>query len=920
MASLPAPGATDVLYLVDLSGYVFRAYHAIAPLSNSKGEPTHATYGTTVMLQRIVDGRKPAFFAIAMDSTRSFRKEIDARYKATRPPPPSDLRMQMERCEEIVRAYAVPVFQHDGYEADDLIACVVDRAVADGLQVVIASADKDLMQLVHDDDERVLLWDTMRDKVYGPAQVREKFGVPPSQLRDLLALMGDSSDNVPGVPSVGPKTAADLLGQHATLEGIYENLAQIKRVKLREALETHRADAFVSQDLVTLRHDCPIEWDREQLAYGGADREALRALFSELEFSRLLQNLDRGSEVAGGTPPQGGRRKRTGSVAPAKPAIDPPSVQVIGTRDELAAFAAAARAAKSFAVAVLADSADPMSQQVIGLTLAHDASRAYYLPLGHRYLGAPTQLSEADVREHLAPLVADEALTTISYDVKSLEVWLWREDRDARPAGGLFDLHLAAYLLDAEARNELDALFERELGVRAGALPAPAKKGKPAPLDTLEVETVASALAPDASYMLLLAERLRTALVGGQLEKLADEIELPLVHVLADMEREGVLVDIGALGTIGARFGEEMAKLETRAKELAGHDFSLRSRDQLESILFDQLKLPSKKKTPKGGRSTDAAVLDELADLHELPSVILEYRELDKLKGTYVDALPRYVNPRTGRIHTRFLQTVAATGRLSSHDPNLQNIPIRSALGREIRKAFIAPAGTQIVSCDYSQIELRIMAHLADDPALLEAFRGGHDVHQYTASLVFEVPTGEVTAEMRRRAKTINFGVMYGMGEARLARQLGISRAEAADFIGAYFERYAGVRRFLARTVDEARRGEAVHTLLGRRRFLPNLHSPNRGLRMEAERVAKNTPIQGTAADILKLAMLALRTPVVPSAKMVLTVHDELVFEIKDAEVEEARAKITAVMEGVATLRVPLDVSSGAGHNWDAAH
>ncbi len=919
-ATLPPPGAEDALYLVDLSGYVFRAYHAIAPLSNSKGEPTHATLGTTNMLQRIVEGRRPAYFAVAMDSrTRTFRKDLDPRYKANRPPPPVDLQQQMQRCEEIVRGYAIPVFREDGLEADDLIACVVKKAVAEGLRVVLASADKDLMQLVHDDDERVLLWDTMRDRVFGPEEVHAKFGVVPSKLRDLLALTGDSSDNVPGVRSVGPKTAADLLNQYGTLENIYANIDGIARVKLKEALLTHRDDAFMSQRLVTLKSDAVIDWDRAGLAYGGADVDALRVLFAELEFTRLAQMLDRGTEAA--APASAGRRPSKKSRPQEHAPLPPVTVHTIAREAELAAFVAGARAARTFAIALFADKPEPMSQTPLAFSLAYEPGSAFYLPIGHRYLGVPEQLDFATVERILSPLLHDASIATVSYDVKSLEVLFRREEHAARerPSGELFDLHVAAYLVDESAPNSFDELLERELGARAGALPPAPKRGL-LPLDALEVERAAELLGPDAARMLLLAGTLRAALEAGELGKLAREVEFPLVHVLADLECEGVLVDTAALVSVGARFGEEMALLEAKAKELAGRDFSLRSRDQLETILFDELKLPSKKKTPKGVRSTDQAVLDELVELHELPGVILEYRELDKLKGTYVDALPRYVNPRTGRIHTRFWQTVAATGRHSSSAPNLQNIPIRSALGREIRKAFVAPDGAQIVSCDYSQIELRIMAHLAEDEVLGRAFSDAVDVHEYTASLVFDVPREEVTRELRGRAKTINFGVLYGMGEMRLARSLGISRAQAAEFIGAYFERYAGVRRFLSRTVDEARRGEAVRTLLGRRRYLPNLASPNRGLRMEAERIAKNTPIQGTAADILKLAMLRLREPVVPSAKMVLTVHDELVFEVADAEVDEARAKIAAAMESVVKLSVPLVVTSGAGASWDAAH
>ena len=919
-ATLPPPGAEDALYLVDLSGYVFRAYHAIAPLSNSKGEPTNATLGTTNMLQKIVDSRRPAYFAVAMDSrTRTFRKDVDPRYKANRPPAPADLQHQMQRAEEIVRGYAIPVFQEDGLEADDLIACVVQKAVSEGLRVVLASADKDLMQLVHDDDERVVLWDTMRDRVFGPEEVHAKFGVVPSKLRDLLALTGDSSDNVPGVRSVGPKTAADLLNQYGTLEGIYANIDAITRVKLKEALVTHKDDAFISQRLVTLKTDCAIDWDRDGLAYGGADVEALRVLFTELEFHRLLQIVERGQEPAAPAPAS----KRPSKKPPTQVHAPLPAVTVhtVAREKDLAAFVKGAKAAKQFAIAVFADKPEPMSQTPIAFSLAHEATSAFYVPVSHRYLGAPEQLDFETVERLLSPLLHDASITTIGYDVKSLEVLFRRTEHATRerPSGQLFDLHVAAYLVDESAPNSFDELLERELGARAGVLPPAPKRGL-LPLDSLEVERAAELLGPDAARMLPLADKLRTALETGELGKLAHDVEFPLVHVLADLEVEGVLVDIGALGSIGARFGEEMALLEAKAKELAGRDFALRSRDQLEAILFDELKLPSKKKTPKGGRSTDHAVLEELVDLHELPGVILEYRELDKLKGTYVDALPRYVNPRTGRIHTRFWQTVAATGRLSSSDPNLQNIPIRSALGREIRKAFVAPPGAQIVSCDYSQIELRIMAHLAEDAVLGRAFSDAVDVHEYTASLVFDVPREQVTRELRGRAKTINFGVLYGMGEMRLARSLGITRAQAGEFIGAYFERYAGVRRFMSRTVDEARRGEAVRTLLGRLRYLPNLASPNRGLRMEAERIAKNTPIQGTAADILKLAMLRLREPVVPSAKMVLTVHDELVFEVADAEVEEARAKIAAAMESVVTLSVPLVVTSGAGPTWDAAH
>lgn len=894
--ALPPAGAPDVLYLIDLSGYVFRAYHAISPLSSPGGEPTHATFGTVAMLTKLVDERKPAYLGVAMDSAgKTFRDELDPRYKAHRPPPPPDLGVQMNRCREIVEAYRIPIFIHEGLEADDLIAVAVARARERGLRVVIASSDKDLMQLV--DEDRVMLWDAMRDKVYGPPEVVAKFGVPPEQVRDLLALVGDSSDNVPGVPGVGLKTAADLLAQFGSLASLYSRLDEVKKPRIRESLKQHEADALLSQKLVTLDGAAPVSLDLETLRYGGADTGRLREIFTELGFSRFLK-----------------------SVRAPEPAARAGTYRVIATREELEAFARSARAAGRLALDVHATSREPMSAHVCGVALACEPGQAVYVPLGHRYLGAPAQLSMSDVDAVLGPLLADPELPKVGHDVKFCEVILLRHRIGL--VGVAFDTMLASYLLDPEAKNQLHELAERELGAKVQTLEevAPKRRGQAQRgLDEIEIGEAASYGAASADVALSLTDKLRPRLRAERLEDLLVQIELPLSAVLAEMELTGVLVDPQALAQLGAQMTTELAALEERARELVGHDINLASPKQLEAVLFDELKLRSQRKT-KTGRSTDADVLEALSEDHPFPGVVLEHRAIAKLKGTYVDALPRLVHPVTGRIHTRWSQAVAATGRLSSQDPNLQNIPIRTELGRMIRRAFVAPPGSVIVSADYSQIELRVLAHLSKDPVLVDAFRTGQDVHVRTAMEIFGVDEAGVTDEMRRRSKTINFGVIYGMGEAALAKRLDISRAEAARFIDAYFARYRGVHEFMERTMAEAKRSESVRTLLGRRRLLPDLRSSDRMRRAQAERIAQNTPIQGTAADLLKLAMVRIPRPVVPGARMVLTVHDELAFEVPVDAVDEAKAKVREAMESVFPLDVPLVVDIGHAPTWADAH
>jgi DNA polymerase-1 len=590
-------------------------------------------------------------------------------------------------------------------------------------------------------------------------------------------------------------------------------------------------------------------------------------------------------------------------------------------RAKLEEIAASARARGQLAIAIEATSQDAMRAEIVGISLATGPGEGHYVPISHRYLGCPPQIDWPAVRSIIGPLLADPAVTKIAHDLKYVDVLLRKYELPIE--GPIFDTLLATYLLDPETPSTLKDLARRDLDLTLPTYEEATSKqrGSQLAFDEVDVERATSYAGASAEATASLAERLQPRIEQDGLGPLMRDVELPLSRVLAQMESVGVLVDVPGLAVLGARIEADLLKLESEAKGVAGRDFSVRSRDQLEKILFDELALPVLKKTPKGGRSTDASVLEELAEQHALPRIICSYRELDKLKGTYIDALPKAVNPRTGRIHTKFNQTVAATGRLSSNDPNLQNIPIRTEVGREIRATFVAPPGFRIVSADYSQIELRVLAHLAHDEQLVEAFRLNEDVHTRTASLVFGVPKAEVTREMRARAKTINFGVIYGMGDSALAKQIDVSRDEAATFIGAYFERYSGVARFMEKTVEAARRGEAVRTLLGRRRFLPNLHSANRGLRFEAERIAKNTPIQGTAADILKLAMVKLGShEIVPGARMILTVHDELVFEVPEKLVAEASGRIREEMQGALKLDVPLLVEVGEGPNWNDAH
>jgi DNA polymerase-1 len=691
---------------------------------------------------------------------------------------------------------------------------------------------------------------------------------------------------------------------------------------------------------VTLKCDLDVAFDKQHLKYGGANDAKLIELFTELEFTRLLGIVKAGAgasaEGAKGPGPEGApastdpylrmiaASKSNAPPSPAAaPALEPPAergkvvYETVLSVEPIAKMVAEAKKQGEIAIALAVTSEEAMRADVIGVGLASTPGHGIYVPLSHRYLGAPKMLSWAALQEVLVPVLRDASVMKIGHDVKRTIITL--EEKGVAVAGSAFDPMVASYLFDPEGDHTLAAIAKRELDADAPKYEGDAKKNRDraVPFDELEVERATTFIAPAAETALASARRMGPRLERDGLGPLMRDIEMPLLSVLCEMERVGVLVDTAQLLRASKEAEETLAALDAKAKKIVGRDFAIRSRDQLEEILFDELKLPVLKRTPKGGRSTDASVLEELANEHELPAVILDYREMDKLRGTYLEALPRAQNPKTGRIHTRFDQAVAATGRLSSNDPNLQNIPVRSELGKSIRKAFIAAPGARLVSADYSQIELRVLAHLSNDPRLMEAFTADIDVHTHTASVIFEVKPEDVTKEMRGRAKTINFGVIYGMGEPRLARSLGITRKEAGQFIAQYFRRYEGVNRFMNDTVENAKRGEAVRTLTGRRRFLPNLHSANRGLRFEAERIARNTPIQGTAADIIKLAMVAIgRDRPSPNAKMILTVHDELVFEVPENEIADAKRKIVLGMENAMKLRVPLKVDISDGATW----
>ena len=901
-AKLPAPGDERTLWVLDLSGYVFRAYHALPPLTTSEGRPVHVVHGLAQMLHKLAERRRPVRLVAAMDTAEpSFRKELFAEYKANRPPPPEDLVAQFEEVERLVDAFRIPRLAVPGYEADDVVATLVRRARQQGLKVVVLTADKDLAQLVGPD---VVLYDSMRERVTGPEEVRQRFGVGPEQLGDLLALMGDSSDNVPGVPSVGPKTAAKLLEQFGSLEGIYAHLDEVSRPSLRKKLAEHEAEARLSRELVALRDDVPIDVDPASLRWPGPDEAALARLYERLEMRRLLERLGASGDGKGEgkTDPEAGA---DGDATPTPVRISSPKEAAERLTRGSGPLATAATAASG-----------PLRDPLLGVGFA-DVGARWFVACGREEAADLLRrwlASERAVSGHLKGLLQAAGLDAAA---------------GQPPAGPLLDVPLADYLLEPDRHGHtLEAVARRRLHEEAPPWPHEPAKGRQTtlavdePSETeLPLERYAEAAAARASLAVRLAGPLQAELREAGVQAVLRDLELPLAPILARMERTGIRLDVQRLRAISEEIAARMAELEARAHELAGHPFNVQSPRQLERILFDELGLPVVKKT-KTARSTDHEVLEELAAYHELPAVVLEHRQLAKLEGTYLRALPRQVDPADGRLHTRFHQDVAATGRLSSSDPNLQNIPVRGTWGPRIRAAFVPREGWGMLSADYSQIELRLLAHLSGDELLCEAFREGRDVHRMTASALFDVPPEQVTREQRAAAKTVNYAVIYGQTDFALAKNLGIPRAEAKRYIEAFFRRYEGVARYLEHVVEEGRRTGVVRTMRGRLRRVADLRSKDARRRQAAERVARNTPIQGSAADLLKQAMIdvdrALRAEGL-QARMLLTVHDELVFEAPPEEREPLTELVRRCMTGAARLDVPLVVDVGWGPSWGEA-
>ena len=920
--------AEDALYIVDALNYLFRAYHALPPLTTTKGQQTGAAYGLCQMLFRVERENRPTHLVTVFDAPgRNFRNDLYAQYKAHRPPMPTDLAAQVDIVHRVVDTFRIPSLSLPGFEADDVIATLACRAAKEGMRVVICSSDKDLMQICND---RINLLDTMKNRLLGPAEVREKFGVPPEQVGDVLALMGDSIDNVPGVPGVGPKTAAELINRYGSLAGLLEHAHEVKGKK-GEALVAAREAVLVSRKLVALDCDVPLPVSTAELRRQEFDRAALANLFRELEFGRLIVQerlTDPVVSVSSAAPAAQG--ELAFGAAPVISATSPPPTAeiplvpatVIRDTAGLATLAAELRAAGRFGVAVLTGGGEGTRAELVGLGFALPDGARRYVTLGRRLLGDPPALSPDEALAALGPVLADPAIAKSIHDSKFLAVMLAM--RGHQLAGVTGDTLLAAYLLDASrTRYDLEVLAGG-----AGLSPIASRgtwlgSGRTARVPAeIPADEAGARVSAEAAAAAALAGLQQSALAGAGMAALYTDMELPLAEVLARVESHGIRIDREQLRLLGEELAGNIANLEQEIHRLAGATFNIGSPKQLGEVLFGKLQLPVIRRT-KTGPSTDADVLEELASLHEVPARIVEYRGLTKLKSTYIDALPALVHPRTGRLHTTFNQAVAATGRLSSSEPNLQNIPIRTDVGRRIREAFVADPGYHIVSADYSQIELRILAHFSQDPAFLDAFRSGADIHQRTAAEVFSISPDSVSAEQRRIAKAINFGLVFGQSDFGLAQVLRIPRATAKAYITSYFERYAGVRAYMERSIHEVRDTGFASTLLGRRRPIPEILSRRQQERAHAERVARNTPIQGTAADLLKLAMIRVDAGLRaewPSARLLLTVHDELVFEVEQGQVEAFSGWVRQQMESVHPLAVPLVVDVGAGRTWGEAH
>lgn len=934
MAEIPE----NPLILVDGSSYLYRAYHAFPPLTNRAGEPTGAMYGVLNMLRSLMLQYQPSHVAVVFDAKgKTFRDELFAEYKSHRPPMPDDLREQIEPLHKMVQAVGLPLLAVSGVEADDVIGTLAQAAEKAGRHVLISTGDKDMAQLV---TPNITLINTMNNTILGPQEVCEKYGVPPELIIDFLALMGDSSDNIPGVPGVGEKTAQALLQGIGSLKQIYSDLDKVATLSFRGAktmgakLELNKDKADLSYLLATIKTDVELDVTCDDLQLKPMDTEQLHELFSRYEFKRWLEDAEAGSWLSGEKKAPTARKSAKADSEPLAAAVVEEATSVLSQEnyqtilDESALdnLIASLKAAKVFAFDTETDSLDVLTTNLVGLSFATTPGVAAYIPVGHDYLDAPDQLSRDAVLAKLKPLLEDENLQKVGQNLKYDQGVMARYGIELK--GIAFDTMLESYDLDSVAgRHDMDSLAERHLNHKTITFEEIAGKGKSQlTFNQIALEQAAPYAAEDADVTLQLHLKLWPQLEKeAGLKKVFTDIDMPLVPVLSRMERTGVLIDSHILGKHSQELAIRLDELEKKAHEAAGEPFNLSSPKQLQAILFEKQKLPVVKKTPGGAPSTNEEVLAELAEQgFELPTIILEHRGLAKLKSTYTDKLPQMINGATGRVHTSYHQAVTATGRLSSSDPNLQNIPVRNDEGRRIRQAFIAPQGYKIVAADYSQIELRIMAHLSGDKGLLAAFAAGKDIHRATAAEVFGLALEDVTSEQRRSAKAINFGLIYGMSAFGLARQLNIARGEAQRYMDLYFERYPGVLEYMERTRQQAAEQGYVETLDGRRLYLPEIHSRNGMRRKAAERAAINAPMQGTAADIIKRAMIAVDAWLLeqkePLVRMIMQVHDELVFEVHESIIDQTVEKVRELMEKSLELAVPLKVDVGTGENWDQAH
>ena len=928
--------APNPLVLVDGSSYLYRAFHAFPPLTNSAGEPTGAMYGVLNMLKSLISQVQPSHIAVVFDAKgKTFRDEMFEQYKSHRPPMPDDLRKQIQPLHDIIRALGIPLLVIEGVEADDVIGTLAVAASKANQKVLISTGDKDMAQLV---DDNIMLINTMNNTLLDRDAVIEKYGIPPELIIDYLALMGDSADNIPGVAGVGEKTALGLLQGIGSMAEIYANLDKVAELPIRGAkklgdkLLAEKEMADLSYRLATIKTDVALDITPEQLTLGASNNDQLTEYFGRYEFKRWLNEVMNGADSITNNNEQSTKinhYQATPALAQDNSDETLPAIQIDRSRYEtllteadLNRWVEKLKQAKLFALDTETDNLDYMAANLVGISFALENGEAAYLPLQLDYLGAPKTLEKTTALTLLKPVLENPSIQKVGQNFKYDLTIFARNDIDVQ--GVAFDTMLESYVLNSTGRHNMDDLAKRYLGHQTISFEEIAGKGKnQLTFNQIPLEQAAEYAAEDADVTMKLQQVLWEKLSKEPtLEKLFKEMELPLLGVLSRMERRGVLIDSDALFLQSNEIANRLSELEEQAYVLAGQPFNLASTKQLQEILFDKLGLPVIQKTPKGAPSTNEEVLEELAFSHELPKVLVEHRGLSKLKSTYTDKLPQMVNPQTGRVHTSYHQAVTATGRLSSSDPNLQNIPIRNEEGRRIRQAFIAREGFTVVAADYSQIELRIMAHLSQDQGLINAFTQGKDIHRSTAAEIFGVALDEVTSEQRRNAKAINFGLIYGMSAFGLSRQLGIGRADAQSYMDLYFKRYPGVQTFMHDIREKAKAQGYVETLFGRRLYLPDINSSNAMRRKGAERVAINAPMQGTAADIIKRAMIQLDQKLQndPDIAMIMQVHDELVFEVRSEKVAFYSELIKTQMESAADLVVPLIVDVGQGTNWDEAH